>query len=139
MRDSKRDTDVQNSRLDSLVGGCFGRMALKHIYYPIRNESPVQVRCRIQEAWSWCTGITQRDGMGREVGVGFRMGNTCTPVADACLCMAKPIQYCKVKKKIIIIINKFKKKNFASIYFLQMPFIRLRKLRSVLGLLSVVS
>ena len=30
---------------------------------------------------------------------GFRMGNTCTPVADACWCMAKPIQYCKVEKK----------------------------------------
>ena len=30
------------------------------------------------------TGMTQRDGMGREVGGGFRMGNTCTPVADAC-------------------------------------------------------
>ena len=27
------------------------------------------------------------------------MGNTCTPVADACWCMAKPIQYCKLKKK----------------------------------------
>ena len=25
-----------------------------------------------------------RDGMGREVGGGFRMGNTCTPMADAC-------------------------------------------------------
>ena len=25
------------------------------------------------------------------------MGNTCTPVADACWCMSKPIQYCKVK------------------------------------------
>ena len=25
------------------------------------------------------TGITQRDGMGREVGEGFRIGNTCTP------------------------------------------------------------
>ena len=37
--------------------------------------------------------------MGREVGEGFRMGNTCTPVADSCQCMAKPIQYCKVKKK----------------------------------------
>ena len=37
--------------------------------------------------------------MGREVGGGFRIGNTCTPVADACWCMAKPIQYCKVKKK----------------------------------------
>ena len=29
---------------------------------------------------------------------GFRMGNMCTPVADTCWCMAKPIQYCKVKK-----------------------------------------
>ena len=28
--------------------------------------------------------MTQRDGMGREVGGGFRMGNMCTPVADAC-------------------------------------------------------
>ena len=27
--------------------------------------------------------MTQRDGMGREVGGGFRMGNTCTPVADS--------------------------------------------------------
>ena len=45
-------------------------------------------------AWGWCTGMTQRDGMGREVGGGFRMGNTCTPVADSCWCMAKPIQYC---------------------------------------------
>ena len=35
--------------------------------------------------------------MGREVGEGFRMGNTCTPMADSCQCMAKPIQYCKVK------------------------------------------
>ena len=31
------------------------------------------------------TGMTQRDGMGREVaGGGFRIGNTCTPVADSC-------------------------------------------------------
>ena len=30
------------------------------------------------------SGMTQRDGMGREVGGGFRMGNTCTPVADSC-------------------------------------------------------
>ena len=36
---------------------------------------------------------------GREVRGGFRMGNTCTPVTDACWCMAKLIQYCKVKKK----------------------------------------
>ena len=27
--------------------------------------------------------IFQRDGMGREEGGGFRMGNTCKPVADS--------------------------------------------------------
>ena len=35
------------------------------------------------DAWGWCTGTTQRDGMGREDGGGFRMGNTCIPVADS--------------------------------------------------------
>ena len=41
-------------------------------------------------------------GMGREVGGGFRVGNSRTPVVDSCQCMAKPIQYCKVKKLKII-------------------------------------
>ena len=50
-------------------------------------------------AGSYSTGMTQRERMGREVGGGFRMGNTCTPMVDSCQCMAKPIQYCKVKKK----------------------------------------
>ena len=26
-----------------------------------------------------------------EVGGGFRIGNSCTPVADSCQCMAKPV------------------------------------------------
>ena len=29
--------------------------------------------------------MTQRDGTGREVGEGFRIGNTCTPVVDKTL------------------------------------------------------
>ena len=45
---------------------------------------------------SICTGMTQRDGTGREVGGGSRMGRTCTPMVDSCWCMAKSIQYCKV-------------------------------------------
>ena len=69
--------------------GWFGRMALKHVYYHMWNRSPVQVQCMRQGAQGWCTGMTQRDGMGREVGGGFRMGNTCAPVADSCQCMAK--------------------------------------------------
>ena len=36
----------------------------------------------IQDAWGWCTGITQRDVMGMVVGGGFRSGNLCTPVAN---------------------------------------------------------
>jgi len=43
----------------------------------------------MHEAQGWCTGMTQREGMGREMGGGFRMGNTCTPMADSCQCMAK--------------------------------------------------
>ena len=38
----------------------------------------------ILDAWGWCTGTTQKDGTGREEGGGFRMGNTCIPVADSC-------------------------------------------------------
>ena len=49
----------------------------------------VQVRCMKQGTQSRCTGTTQRGGMGREVGEGFGMGDTCTPVADSCQCMAK--------------------------------------------------
>ena len=40
-------------------------------------------------AQGWCTGKTQRDGMGREVGGGIGMGNTCKSMADSCQCMAK--------------------------------------------------
>ena len=38
------------------------------------------------DVWGWCTGMTRLRGMvrgGRE-GEGFRMGNTCIPVADSC-------------------------------------------------------
>ena len=43
--------------------------------------------------------LGQPRGMGW--GGGFGMGDTCTPVADSCQCMAKkikkkPLQYCKV-------------------------------------------
>ena len=42
-------------------------------------------------AQGWCTGKTQRDGMGREAGGGIGMGNTCKSMADSCQCMAKTI------------------------------------------------
>ena len=60
------------------------------------NESPVQVRCMILDAWGWCTGTTQGEGVGRGEGGGFRMGGTGVPVVDSFRCLAELIQYCKV-------------------------------------------
>ena len=54
----------------------------------------------IQDVWGWCTGMTQRDGMGREVGGGVQDGeHMYTRGGFMLICMAKPIQYCKVKNK----------------------------------------
>ena len=49
-----------------------------------------------------CSGLVHWDnpegGDGEGGGRGVQDGDTCTPVADSCQYMAKPIQYCKVKK-----------------------------------------
>ena len=79
MRDSKRDTGVYNSLLDS-VGVDNGGIKQENgieiciISYGVRNEWPVQVQCMIQDVRGWCTGITQRDGMGKEEGGGVQDG-----------------------------------------------------------------
>ena len=48
-----------------------------------------------------CLGLVHWDDLkrwyGEGDGRGFMFGNSCTPVVDSCQCMAKPIQYCKVK------------------------------------------
>ena len=73
------DADVLNSLLDS-VGEGEGRMIWENgietckLPYVKRITSP---RSMHETGCSgWCTGMTQRDGMGMEVGGGFRMGNT---------------------------------------------------------------
>ena len=43
----------------------------------------------VQDAQGWCTGMTQRDGMGREIEGEFRMGNTTkglTVLSPGALC-----------------------------------------------------
>ena len=100
MRDSKRDTDVLNSLLDS-VGEGEGGMIWENgieiciISYMKRVASPGLMRD------TGCSGLGHWDDPegwdGKGGGRGFRMGNTCTLMADSSQCMAKPIQYCKVK------------------------------------------
>ena len=84
MRQQKRHRCIEQS-LDSVGEGEGGTIWGKGtetciISYKKQIASPGS----IQDAWGWCTGMTQRDGTGREVGGGFRIGNTCTPVADSC-------------------------------------------------------
>ena len=60
---------------------CENGIGICIISYMKRVTSPVQ--CMILDAWGWCTGTTQREGIGREEGGGFRMGNTGIPVMDS--------------------------------------------------------
>ena len=85
MRNSKRDTDVQNSLLDSVAEGEGGMiwgngMETCILSYKKQITSPGL----IQDPRDWCTGMTRRDGTGSEVGGGFRMGNTCTHGVNSC-------------------------------------------------------
>ena len=59
-----------------------------------------------QGAQGWYTGMTLRDGMKREVGGGFRMGNTVHPWLIHVNVWKKPVQYCKVISNCkLIVIN----------------------------------
>ena len=92
MQDSKRDTDVLNSLLDSVREG-EGRMIWENgieickISYVKRISSPGLMHD------TGCLGLVhwddpeEWDGEGGRRG--FRMGNTCTPMADLCQYMAK--------------------------------------------------
>ena len=62
----------------------------------VLNRSPIQVWCMRQSAQGWCTGMTQRDGMGREVGGRIRVGTHVHPWLIHVNGLQKPLQYCKV-------------------------------------------
>ena len=104
MRDSRRDTDVLNSLMDSVGEGKGGMIW----------ENGIET-CKLSDV-KWitslglmhdtvCSGLVHWDDPGgwdgeggrRELEGSFRIGNTCTLMVDSSQCMAKPIQYCKVK------------------------------------------
>ena len=65
------------------------KKAFDKIQYPFVIKTLQKMGIDETSAQGWYTGRTQRDGMGREVGGGIRMGNTCKSMADSCQCMAK--------------------------------------------------
>ena len=53
-------------------GGMISENGIETCILSYVKQSPVQVQGMIQDARGWCTGMTQRDGMGREVRGGLQ-------------------------------------------------------------------
>ena len=105
MPNRKRDTDVQNSLLDSVGEGEGGMVQDNSIETCILSR----VKQITSPGWmhetsaqTWCSGKAQRDRVEREVGGGIGMGNTCKPMAVSFQCMTK----FTTNKKIIINLKK---------------------------------
>ena len=100
MRDSKRDTDVLNSLLDSVgegEGGMIWEDGIETciISYVKQIASPGSMHD------TGCSGLVHWDDpegwYGEGGGSGVQDGNMGTLMADSSQCMAKEIKYCKVK------------------------------------------
>ena len=67
-------------RIDAFELWCWKRLLRVTWTARTSNQSILkEIRCRIQDAWGWCTGMTQRDGMGREVEGGSGLGTHVHP------------------------------------------------------------
>ena len=78
-------------------GGMIGENGIETSILSCKNR--IASLCPMQD--TACLGLVHRDDPEGCYGEGGRRGfmfeNACTPVVDSCQCMAKPIQYCKVK------------------------------------------
>ena len=93
MQNRKRDTDVQNSILDSVgegEGGMFQENSIETCILSMVKQITSPGWMHETSARAWCAGKTQRDRVEREVGGGIGMGNTCKSMADLCQCVTKP-------------------------------------------------
>ena len=82
MQDSKRDTDIKNRLLDSVVegeGGMFQENSIETCILSRVKQITSPGWMHETSAWGWCTGMTQRDGMGREVGGASGWGTHVNP------------------------------------------------------------
>ena len=96
-KDGNNDPICETAKETQTVGlwekarvGWFERIALKHVCYHMWNRSPVQVQCMKQGTQASVLGQLRGIGWGGRWESGSGQGDTCTPVADSCQCMAKP-------------------------------------------------
>ena len=92
MQNRKRDTDIQNRLWDSVgegEGGIFRENSIETSILSRVKQITSPGWMLETSAQGWCTGKTQRDGMGKEAEGGIGMGNTCKSMVDSCQCIAK--------------------------------------------------
>ena len=81
MRDSKRDTGVLNSPLDTLGegnGGMIWENSIETCILSYVKQITSPGLMHDTGCSGLCAGMTQRDGMGRQVGEGFKWGHMYT-------------------------------------------------------------
>ena len=108
MQNRKRDTDVQNRLWDSVGEGKTGMFWENSIEASILSR----VKQTTSPGWmhetsaqGWCTGKTQRDGMGVRQEGGSGWGTHVNPWLIHINVWQKPLQYCKVISLQLIKIN----------------------------------
>ena len=115
MQNRKRDTDVQNRLWDSVgegEGGMFRENSIETSILSSVKQITSPGWMHESSAQGWCTGKTQRDGMGwggRWEGISG-WGTHVNPWLIHANVWQKPLQYCKVISLQIIKINEKKKK-----------------------------
>ena len=119
----KKDTDLQNSLLDSVgegEGGMFQENSIETCIIARVKQITSPGWMHETSARTWCTGKTQGERVEREVGGGIGMGNTCKLMVVSFQCMTKFTTNKKKRSKLNILILKnltFNMKNIlAGIY-----------------------
>ena len=114
MQNRKRDTDVQNRLSDSVIegeGGMFRENSIETCILSIVKQITSPGSLHETSARAWCTGKTQRNQVGREVGGVSGWGIHVTPWLIHVNVWQKPLQYCKVISLQLIKINGKTKQN----------------------------
>ena len=113
MQNWKRDTNVQNRLLDSVgegEGGMFWENSIETSILSRVKQTTSPGWMHETSAQGWCTGKTQRDGMGGRWEGGSGWGTHVNPWLIHVNVWQKPLQYCKVISLQLIKINEKKKK-----------------------------
>ena len=83
-----------SSNASILWCSAFFTVQLSHPYMTTGNTIALTIQTYVGQVISLLFNM-----LSRVVAGGFRIGNTCTLIVDSCQCMAKPIQYFKVKQQ----------------------------------------